>query len=206
MSVQATFAATLVDEWVRAGVTDAVVCPGSRSTPMALALARGWRCTSTKLDERSAGFFAIGLSLATVCRPSSASPAARRRRSSTRRWWKRIRGGCPSSCARPTALPSSTTSGRHRPSTRWGCSPPRPGGPAIPECPSRIAGRLVAAVGCPGIRRGSWGTTRAGAGPSEPGLSGALVGDGRYPGRRASVRPWPPGSGHSTLPGTAGRD
>jgi 2-succinyl-5-enolpyruvyl-6-hydroxy-3-cyclohexene-1-carboxylate synthase len=63
VSVQATFAATLVDEWVNGGVTDAVVCPGSRSTPLALALAARLR-VHVRLDERSAGFFAIGLSLA----------------------------------------------------------------------------------------------------------------------------------------------
>ncbi|MDA8266188.1 MAG: 2-succinyl-5-enolpyruvyl-6-hydroxy-3-cyclohexene-1-carboxylic-acid synthase [Actinomycetota bacterium] len=62
----AVFCATLVDEWSRNGVTHAVVCPGSRSTPLALALVRhGGLQVSVRLDERGAGFFGIGLALAT---------------------------------------------------------------------------------------------------------------------------------------------
>jgi 2-succinyl-5-enolpyruvyl-6-hydroxy-3-cyclohexene-1-carboxylate synthase len=62
---QATFAATLVDEWVRGGVRDAVVCPGSRSTPAALALAdNGDIAVHVHHDERSGGFMALGLAAA----------------------------------------------------------------------------------------------------------------------------------------------
>jgi 2-succinyl-5-enolpyruvyl-6-hydroxy-3-cyclohexene-1-carboxylate synthase len=68
VNVQAALCATLVDEWVRAGLTDAVVCPGSRSTPIALALADAEAAGHVRvhvfLDERAGGFAALGMALA----------------------------------------------------------------------------------------------------------------------------------------------
>ncbi|TCW21919.1 2-succinyl-5-enolpyruvyl-6-hydroxy-3-cyclohexene-1-carboxylic-acid synthase [Dietzia cinnamea] len=60
-------ARVLVDEMVRHGITDAVLCPGSRSAPLALALAAAERAgriaLHVRIDERGAGFTALGLAL-----------------------------------------------------------------------------------------------------------------------------------------------
>jgi len=68
MSVGLAFSRTLVDEWRRAGITDAYLSPGSRSTPLAVALAERLD-VHVILDERCAAFSALGTALASG-RPS----------------------------------------------------------------------------------------------------------------------------------------
>ncbi|APH03964.1 2-succinyl-5-enolpyruvyl-6-hydroxy-3-cyclohexene-1-carboxylic-acid synthase [Bacillus weihaiensis] len=56
------FVANFVDELVRKGVEHVVISPGSRSTPLAILMCEHPLLkTYVNIDERSAGFFAIGL-------------------------------------------------------------------------------------------------------------------------------------------------
>ncbi len=59
-------AGVIVDELVRNGVTEVVVCPGSRNAPLSFALHEAARERRLRLhvriDERTAGFLALGLS------------------------------------------------------------------------------------------------------------------------------------------------
>ena len=60
-----TQARVVVDELIRGGVRDVVLCPGSRNAPLAFALADADRAGALRLhvriDERTAGYLAIGL-------------------------------------------------------------------------------------------------------------------------------------------------
>ncbi|RVW01391.1 2-succinyl-5-enolpyruvyl-6-hydroxy-3-cyclohexene-1-carboxylic-acid synthase [Rhodococcus xishaensis] len=61
-------AAAVVDELIRGGVREAVLCPGSRNAPLAFALhaaaAAGRLRLHMRIDERTAGFLALGLAVA----------------------------------------------------------------------------------------------------------------------------------------------
>lgn len=65
MHPSTALATVLVDEWVRCGVRDVVLSPGSRSAPLAYAVQQAERAGRLRLhvrvDERSAGFLALGL-------------------------------------------------------------------------------------------------------------------------------------------------
>ena len=60
-NINTLWATLVVEELCRCGVTRFVVCPGARSTPLAVAVGRNRRASAAVLhDERSAGFWAVG--------------------------------------------------------------------------------------------------------------------------------------------------
>ncbi|WP_232660623.1 2-succinyl-5-enolpyruvyl-6-hydroxy-3-cyclohexene-1-carboxylic-acid synthase [Pseudonocardia sp. TRM90224] len=67
MNPSSMHAEVVVDELVRCGVTDAVLCPGSRNAPLSFALqaadASGRLRLHVRIDERTAAFLALGLAL-----------------------------------------------------------------------------------------------------------------------------------------------
>lgn len=69
MNPSMALATVLVDELVRHGVRDLVLCPGSRSAPLAYAAYEADRAGRLRLhvrvDERAAGFLALGLAKVT---------------------------------------------------------------------------------------------------------------------------------------------
>ena len=65
-SPSAALATWLVDQLVERGLTDAVLCPGSRNAPLSFALLADPRITlHTRIDERTAAFVALGLAKVT---------------------------------------------------------------------------------------------------------------------------------------------
>jgi 2-succinyl-5-enolpyruvyl-6-hydroxy-3-cyclohexene-1-carboxylate synthase len=64
-NLNSLWASVMVETLARLGLRSAVICPGSRSTPLTVALARHPQIEAIPiLDERSAGFWALGLAKA----------------------------------------------------------------------------------------------------------------------------------------------
>jgi 2-succinyl-5-enolpyruvyl-6-hydroxy-3-cyclohexene-1-carboxylate synthase len=61
-NINTLWCSILVETFYRLGLTTAIVCPGSRSTPLTIALAQHSAIEAIPiLDERSAAFFALGI-------------------------------------------------------------------------------------------------------------------------------------------------
>lgn len=60
-NTNSVWASILVETLKKLGLTTAIICPGSRSTPLAVAFAQSDIEAIPVLDERSAAFFALGI-------------------------------------------------------------------------------------------------------------------------------------------------
>ena len=203
--VQAAFAATLVDEWVRDGVAHAVVCPGSRSTPLALALAAHAEMkVHVRLDERSAGFTGIGIGLAAgdpaVVLTTSGTAAAEMHAAVVEADLARVplvvctadRPAELRDVGAPQTIDQTHLYGR---SVRWFADP------GVPVAVTRSSWRSLAARAVAESRSGN-----AGPGPvhlnlpfREPLLGDAQAAGGVAPGR-ADGSPWHSVTGGSPIP------
>ena len=177
------------------GVTDAVVSPGSRSAPLALCLHARLR-TWVQIDERSAGFFALGLGRATgrpavlVCTSGTAAAnylpavveahhagvpliACTADRPPERRGW-----------GEPQTIDQV---GLYRPAGRWDCDLPVPDHSSAAAAPGWAETAFAAAVGPdPGPVHLNWPFRE----PLEPAAAGPwLSEEAPDPGR--------PGSSHA---------
>jgi 2-succinyl-5-enolpyruvyl-6-hydroxy-3-cyclohexene-1-carboxylate synthase len=69
MNTSTTLARTIVRQIVEAGITDVVISPGSRNAPLTMAIyeasQRKLITLHTRIDERTAAFFALGITKAT---------------------------------------------------------------------------------------------------------------------------------------------
>lgn len=68
MNPSTALATVIIDELIRSGVREAVLCPGSRNAPLSFALheadAEGRLRLHVRIDERTAGYLALGLAKA----------------------------------------------------------------------------------------------------------------------------------------------
>ena len=123
-------ASAFVEELARCGLRHAVLSPGSRSTPLAVALWRQPAIDQVIVDERSAAFFALGAAQASGGRWRSSAPPGPRPPTTTRPSARPTSRRCPCSCSPPTGRRScagsaparrSTSSSSTATSVRWFC-------------------------------------------------------------------------------------
>ena len=193
------------------GVTDAVISPGSRSAPLALCFhACGGLRTWVQIDERSAGFFALGLGRATgqpavlVCTSGTAAAnylpavieahhagvpliACTADRPPERRGW-----------GEPQTIDQV---GLYRPAVRWDRDLPVPDRSTASAAPGWAETAFAAATGPdPGPVHLNWPFRE----PLEPVGGGVWFPDDNEAGRSEASRSCPPGASPALAPAEIG--